>query len=247
MLAYTRLQLQRWLSDQQAIYAKAGLNLDLSDDGFPPGFPVAAFINNSTAATALSAVLIEPLQHSLPSPPTDWTKNDRYQQLVSISNINQALALLCNWQSLPADERASPIVQYIYPQVLALALAQTADIRYESVEQAMQLRDSLHSHIDYIQRQLFADQHSSAINMALSGQVISGLRDLMSIVDEAAEQQLATLPHVISIQLMTEQPLLCLAWSQHKDSSQADSIRARNSEIRHPLFVPPDVTLEILK
>ena len=247
MLAYTRLELQRWLSDQQTLYSKAGLTLDLSNDGFPADFPTAAFTNTNSAAFALSSVLLEPLQNNLPAPPTDWTKNSSYQETASTNNINLALTLLTNWQSTAADERTTPVVQYIYPQILALALAQTADLDYESVEQAMQLRDNLHNHIDYIQRQLLADQSGNAIKMALSGQIVSHLRDLMAIVDTAAEQQLATLPHVVRIQLMTEQPLLCIAWNQHHDSSQADSIRDRNAEIVHPLFVPPDVTLELLK
>ena len=247
MLAYTRLELQRWLSDQQAQYKKSGLTLELPDDGFPQDFPASAFTDASLAVEAINSALLKPLQSQLSEPPTDWTKNASYQATASASNISLALSLLMNWQSAAADERTTPLVQYLYPQILSLALAQACDLSYESVEQAMQLRDSLHSHLDYIQRQLFADQHSNAVKIALSGQVVSNLRDLMSIVDEAAEQQLATLPHVISITLMTEQPLLAVTWQHHHDSSKTDSILNRNIEIVHPLFVPPDVPLELLK
>ena len=246
MLVYSRLKLISWMSALQTVYANSGLTLELDEEGLPPELPVSAFTDNVAAANALSSTVLTPLTQ-LPAPPTDWTKNTSYQSAASTDNITLAVTLLDSWQTADPDQRATPLVQYLYPQVLGLALSQAVELTYESVEQAMQLRSQLHAHIDYIQRQLFADQHSDALKMAYSGEVVSHLRDLMNTVDEAAEQQLATLPNVVSINLNSEQPLLAVAWSQHKDSSETDNILSRNSEISHPLFTPAEVTLELLK
>lgn len=215
-------------------YPAIGLNPPATqNNGLPEAMENVSLTNSTAAASALETAVMEPVFVLLPALPADWTQ---VTESPLASALNSAVSLLNELEQL---EQTALLIQHAYPSILAHVLASTAQFIYESVEQAQILRQQLHGHLHTVSEWLEVPLPSAPI--------LDGLRDLLVIVDEAAEQQLNTLPHAWFIELPAEQPVLALSWDTYHDQQQADVLQSRNPHILHPLFISTSRPVEILK
>jgi prophage DNA circulation protein len=149
---------------------------------------------------------------------------------------------------LPTDH----LLQHLQPALLGLAMVNTVRVAYESVEEAMNLRQTLHAQllktVALIETPLAVvpDKVAHLLPLQIMS-VINVLRDLLVLVDNAAEQQLNTLPHVYYVELKSELPALVLAWREYQLMSQFDALQQRNPHVIHPLFISTHKLVEVLK
>lgn len=202
-------------------------------NGLPAALNTISLTQAAAAALALDNAMLLPLQAVLPALPTAWTVATSSPSFLA---LNTGLGLL---SKISALNSASYIIQQSYPAILAHVLAWTALYEYESVEQAQSLRQQLHSHLLTVAQWMEIPIPSAP--------VMNSLRDLLVIVDAAAEQQLSTLPHAFYMTLPSEQPLLAFGWQQYKNIDKIAQLQQRNPAIVHPLFISTSRPVEVLK
>ena len=246
----TLVQLKAQVAALKKAYLQLSLDLPIAmANGLPASISPAALLTPATAAPQLHNSLLAPLTRLLPMPPTDWAQATRLPS-PDVRSINNALTLMA---ALNSSLNSSDVLQqHLYPAILGLTLATATRLPYESVEQAQGLRQQLHSALQtgnaLLETPLKINTAARASTADYSAnEVVNGLRDLLVLVDAAAEQQLSTLPHVHYLQLNVEQPALVLAWQEHQDSAKVDTLLARNSHIIHPLFISASKPCEVLK
>lgn len=219
------------------VYRRSGYMLALAETGLPKGVTGADLLDLVTASEALDTALLAPIRTELPSLPDNWTEIPA-ADTETLPSINKGIGLLNQLQAA-SNSNLTPqsLLQHAYASVFSLPLIHSTRLVYDSVEQAQSLRQSLHSHLTTL---------AGFSNLDYSG-LVGQFRDLLSVVDAAAEQQLATLPNVVYVKPKVEIPTLTLAWQQQQDASKADSIQERNLHILHPLFVTSARAVEILQ
>lgn len=218
------------------LYRRSGYTLAIDPStGLPVGVSAASLLTPANAAAQIHAALLQPLQAQLPNPQTDWTAAPTTTP--TLTAITSGIALLQQLQqaSSSTDPTSAIMLQHAYPAALAQTLASAAQLQYESVEQAQTLRQTLHTHLIAVAQ---GETGDSTIDL---------LRDLLTVVDAAAEQQLATLPHIVYLTPTSETPALTLVWRHLHDSTRTEQLLARNPHILHPLFVPSDKPVELLQ
>ena len=244
-LAYPRTELISWVANFVSICQKSGLTVEIDHDGLPLNFTRQNLLSAEAAAQGLLFFVEQSVSDSLPRPPTDWTQNNQYQANATVPRIELGLSVLDTYQAEPLAQRINPFIQAVYPVLLGLVMAQAVDVNYQSVQQASALRQRFHGHLVFIERELLANQNSDAIRTSACGDITNALRDLLVITQAAAEDQLATLPHIVQTTLKREQPLRYLLW-QNRQGDDLEGFMQRNG-LLHPLFIPADRKLELLK
>lgn len=230
----TLSQIKAQTATLDSSYPAVGLDSpETQANGLPVALENTSLMDSFAAASALESAVMEPVFVLLPALPENWTEAT---ESPLASALNSAVSLL---NELAQLEQTAALIQHAYPSILAHVLASTAMFTYESVEQAQNLRQQMHDHLQNV---------SEWLEIPLpSAPVLAGLRDLLVIVDEAAEQQLNTLPHAFFIELPAEQPVLTLAWDSYHNEEQSGSLQSRNPHIIHPLFISTSHPVEILK
>lgn len=227
------LSLKQQVAELGSLYSRSGFALPIGANGLPARVASTALLSPSVAAQAMDTALLAPVRNVLPPLPDDWTQP---APVASLTEITNGIALL-NQLQRAGNLTAKPLLQHAYASTLSLILLNTTQLRYESVEQAQALRKTLHAHLLTL----------APLLENTDGNLIGALRDLLVVVDAAADQQLATLPHVTLLTPKVETPALVIAWANQHDSSQADTLLARNPHIIHPLFVSPARPVELLQ
>lgn len=235
--------IEKGLTTAQVKTQMAALNATLPSVGLAPapmsvnGLPLAlsaiSLTQAAAAALALDNAMLFPVQSVLPALPTAWTVATSSPSFLA---LNTGLGLL---SKISALDSSAYLIQQAYPAILAHVLAWTALYTYESVEQAQNLRQQLHSHLIKTAQWMEVPIPSAP--------VVNSLRDLLVIVDAAAEQQLSTLPHAFYLTLPSEQPLLSFGWEQYKNTEKIAQLKQRNPAIVHPLFISTSRPVEVLK
>ncbi len=202
-------------------------------NGLPAALNTISLTQAAAAALALDNAMLLPLQAELPALPTAWTVATSSPTFLA---LNTGLGLLSKISALNAT---SYLIQQSYPAILSHVMAWTALYEYESVEQAQSLRQQLHNHLLTVAQWMEIPIPSAP--------VMNSLRDLLVIVDAAAEQQLSTLPHAFYLTLPSEQPLLAFGWQQYKNTDKIAQLQQRNPAIVHPLFISTSRPVEVLK
>lgn len=93
---------------------------------------------------------------------------------------------------------------------------------------------------DYVAR---VDAELSTPN---SQQAYLPLTNLAAVVSTALTQQAGALPQLTTTQVKEPTPTLRLAYALYADPTKSSDIFARNPDIRHPSFIPPNTDLEVL-
>lgn len=227
------LSLKQQVAELSSLYSRSGYALPIGENGLPVGVASTALLSPGVAALALDSALLAPIRAVLPPLPTDWTQP---APAANLTDITSGIALL-NQLQRAGSLTSKPLLQHAYASTLSLILLNATQLRYESVEQAQALRKTLHAHLLTL----------APLLENTDGNLIGALRDLLVVVDAAADQQLATLPHVTLLTPKVETPALVLVWANQHDSSQAENLLARNPHILHPLFVSPARPVELLQ
>lgn len=233
-MKYTLNEIGYFFKQVAHAYQQVGFDLALDAQGLPDAIQGVDWLDVNQAAVAFETACLQPVLSVVPALATDWTHTEQASTPI---NIERVLSVLQRLQLLSGEALNNPVTHAAYSSLLMLCLAQACVIRYESIEQSIALRQALHAHVDYLARELLKE--------VPQGAVVASIRDCLVLADEAAEQQAATLPHAIKITLQRAQPVLSVMW-ERLNHSDVDDFLTRNQVI-HPLFVPADTDLELLR
>lgn len=147
-------------------------------------------------------------------------------------------ALDAIYRDLPGDrgptttatrERAEDNRQMLRAYIQQAALAEMCRLApgraYESVDEALAVRDTLADRLD-AQAEAAADDDLFAALLKLRGELV-----------QAVPGDAMSLPRLVTVERPATVPAIVLAYDLYEDASRAAEIIARN-RIRHPLFVP---------
>lgn len=225
------LSLRQHIAEIANLYSLAGISLPLFA-GLPSGIGASTLLSPEIAASEIDAALLRPIQTSLPPLPDDWTQVVDTSDITAITN---GITVLNQFQQA-GNLSNNALLQHVYITTLSLLMLNITGLQYDSVEQSQALRQTLHTHITMLESIIL---HQDGL--------VDALRDLLIIVDSAAEQQLATLPHILHLTPTSETPALVMVWKHQHDTDSTPQLLARNPHILHPLFVPPDKPVELLQ